>query len=138
MSEPEWLDRELVIEINKEAVRRTVEPHVVLSVGLIESALSRPINKYMYDGEEGMAVLAAELAMGLVLNHCFQQGNKRTAYFSLVAFLEQNGYDFAPPDYEEVAHTFIALTDADQRDEAFDDLVDLIEQFAAAFEEGEV
>jgi death-on-curing protein len=65
---------------------------------MLESALSRPINKFAY-GETDLAALAAAYAFGLARNHAFVDGNKRAAFASIIVFLGLNGIDFdVPPE----------------------------------------
>lgn len=60
--------------------------------GLIESALARPLASFgdrnLYDSPFKRA---AALAEGLVLNHGFVDGNKRTAMYAMAAWLEREG-----------------------------------------------
>ena len=63
--------------------------------GLLESALSRPINRWNY-GESDLAVLAAAYAFGIVKNHPFVDGNKRASFTALMVFLRINKIAFAP------------------------------------------
>jgi len=61
----------------------------VLNEGLLRSALARPRNAAQYENAEGPEQ-AAYLFHGLLMNHGFVQGNKRTAYLALEWFLEMN------------------------------------------------
>jgi death-on-curing protein len=56
---------------------------------LLESALARPIHAACYEGADGVRQ-AAYLFQGLMMNHGFVQGNKRTAYAMLEWFLHEN------------------------------------------------
>ena len=47
-----------------------------------------------------MVVLAAALLAGIVQNHPFIEGNKRTALVAARALLIRNGYDIEAPDEE--------------------------------------
>ncbi|CAN5702201.1 type II toxin-antitoxin system death-on-curing family toxin [soil metagenome] len=58
---------------------------------LIESALSRPRNAAVYANADIIAQ-AATLLFGLIKNHPWLGGNKRTATTLLRRFLELNGY----------------------------------------------
>lgn len=58
---------------------------------LLESALARPQNHYAY-GETDTFQLAASYAEAISRNHAFVDGNKRTAFYVAVDFLEQNGF----------------------------------------------
>jgi death-on-curing protein len=57
--------------------------------GLLESALARPLHAACYDDADGIRQ-AAYLFHGLLMNHGFVQGNKRTAYAMLEWFLRSN------------------------------------------------
>jgi death on curing protein len=61
----------------------------VLNEGLLRSALDRPRNAASYEDADAIKQ-AAYLFQGLLMNHGFAQGNKRTAYTALEWFLEFN------------------------------------------------
>lgn len=61
----------------------------VLHEGLLKSALARPRNAAAYENADGLRQ-AAYLCHGLLTNHGFAQGNKRTAYLALEWFLAAN------------------------------------------------
>ena len=65
--------------------------------GAIDSALARPQNLAAY-GEPDAAQLAAAYAFGLVRNHGFADGNKRTGWLAAELFLALNGYRFVCDD----------------------------------------
>jgi death on curing protein len=65
--------------------------------GAIESALARPQNLAAY-GEPDAAILPAAYAFGLVKNHGFADGNKRTGWLAAELFLALNGYRFICDD----------------------------------------
>lgn len=58
--------------------------------GLLDSALNRPRNLHAY-GAPDLFALAASYASGIVRNHPFLDGNKRTAFACACVFLEDNG-----------------------------------------------
>lgn len=60
---------------------------------LLESALNRPKNRFLYDAEADLFSLAASYGFGLAKNHSLHDGNKRIAYAVIGAFLKFNGYD---------------------------------------------
>jgi death on curing protein len=62
----------------------------VRDLGLLESALARPRNAAAYEGAS-LARQAATLLWGIVRNHPFIDGNKRTGYVATQAFLRANG-----------------------------------------------
>jgi death-on-curing protein len=71
-------------------------------VNLLESALRRPINKWNYQKPEpDLAELAAAYIWGIVRNHPFVDGNKRTAYVVFRSFLMMNGWDVSATQDEK-------------------------------------
>ena len=58
---------------------------------LIESALSRPKHAAMYENNNVIRQ-AATLCFGLIKNHPWNGGNKRTATYLTQIFLELNGF----------------------------------------------
>lgn len=71
--------------------------------GLLESAVARPQHLVAYGGDPSLFDLAASLCVGLVQNHPFVDGNKRTALLAARAFLFLNDVVFEPEQAEEVA-----------------------------------
>ena len=79
--------------------------------GLLASALARPKNLLAYsEAEPDLPVLAASYAFGIIRNHPFIDGNKRTGYVVRRTFLRLNGADIeASP--EDKYTTFLKLAD---------------------------
>ncbi len=73
--------------------------------GGLESALARAANLLAY-GEPDMAELAAAMAWGLIRNHPFNDGNKRTSLVTMELFLELNGLALEADDAECVTMFF--------------------------------
>ncbi len=96
MSEPKWIGFAQVCRIHDEQLVLFNGPSGLRDLGLLESALDRPRNKYAY-GERDIATLAAAYAFGITRNHPFIDGNKRTAFLTTMIFLERNQFAFAPP-----------------------------------------
>lgn len=59
--------------------------------GLLDSALDRPVNLLHYEECADLARLAAAYAAGIIQNHPFVDGNKRTAFMAAYIFLDRNG-----------------------------------------------
>jgi death-on-curing protein len=98
VSEPIWLDTSFVLDVHAEQLALFGGADGVRDLGLLESALGRPLNKFAY-GETGLAALAAAYAFGIGRNHPFVDGNKRAAFASIIVLLGLNGVDFdAPPE----------------------------------------
>jgi death on curing protein len=102
MSEPEWLDTTIVLDVHAEQLALFGGAEGVRDVGLLESALARPLNKFAY-GETDLAALAAAYAFGIARNHPFVDGNKRAAFASIIVFLGLNEIDFDVPPEEATA-----------------------------------
>jgi death on curing protein len=96
MKEPEWLDLAIVLDFHSEQLSLFGGADGVRDLGLLESALARPINKFAY-GETALAALAAAYGFGIARNHAFVDGNKRTALASMIVFLGLNGMDLDAP-----------------------------------------
>ena len=96
MREPEWLDINIMLDVHAEQLALFGGPDGVRDLGLLESALARPVNKYAY-GETDLPSLAAAYGFGIAKNHPFVDGNKRAAFAAIVVFLGLNGIDFMVP-----------------------------------------
>jgi death on curing protein len=98
VSEPISLDTSFVLDVHAEQLALFGGADGVRDLGLLESALGRPLNKFTY-GKTGLAALAAAYAFGIARNHPFVDGNKRAAFASIIVLLGLNGVDFdAPPE----------------------------------------
>ncbi len=115
MKEPLWLDVNIVLDIHSEQLALFGGPEGVRDLGLLESALARPRNRFAYK-ETGLAALAGAYAFGFARNHPFVDGNKGAAFAALIVFLGLNGIDFMVPPAEATA-IFLALA-AGELDEA--------------------
>lgn len=75
----------------------------IRDIELLHSAIERPKaafgGKYLY---ESVLKMGAAILQSLVKNHPFIDGNKRTAFFSTLRFLEKNGLKFSFIDKEIV------------------------------------
>lgn len=71
---------------------------------MLGSALARPQQLHTY-GKPTAQELAASYAYGIVKNHPFVDGNKRTGFVLAVAFLERNGVPFTASEAEAVIQT---------------------------------
>ncbi|MGM4989996.1 type II toxin-antitoxin system death-on-curing family toxin [Tardiphaga sp. 841_E9_N1_2] len=93
MSEPVWLDVEILIDLHSEQLALFGGPEGIRDQGMLESALGRPVNKFAY-GETDLAALAAAYVFGIARNHPFVDGNKRAAFGAMIVFLGLNEIDF--------------------------------------------
>jgi death on curing protein len=102
VTEPRWLDTTIVLDVHAEQLALFGGADGIRDLGLLESALARPINKYGY-GASDLAALAAAYAFGIARNHPFVDGNKRAAFASIIVFLGLNGFDLDAPQAEATA-----------------------------------
>jgi death on curing protein len=91
MNEPEWIGYEVVLAIQSEQLAEHGGSEGIRDQGLLESALARPKNLYHYSADVTLSQLAAAYALGIIRNHPFIDGNKRTAWIVCAVFLELNG-----------------------------------------------
>ena len=99
-----WLSRELVLAVHDEQLAEHGGATGVRDEGLLESALARPLNRTGY-GDPDIAELAAVYALGLIKNHPFIDGNKRSGYVALELFIRLNGLRFPISDADAVIMT---------------------------------
>ena len=107
MKEPAWITREECLAIHDMMLAQHGGRAGVRDEGLPESALSKPQNLFAY-GSPSHAELAASYASGIILNHPFVDGNKRTGFLMAAVFLETNGYLLTATE-ESVVENTLAL-----------------------------
>jgi death-on-curing protein len=86
-----WLGVEVVLGVHTRQIAEHGGPSGVRDRALLESALARPRHLAAY-GDPDPCDLAAAYAEGIVRNHPFVDGNKRTAWVAARLFLADNGY----------------------------------------------
>lgn len=86
-----WVVAEVVYAVHDRQLAEHGGLDGVRDRGAVESALARPQNLAAY-GDPDAAALAAAYAYGLLRNHGFADGNKRTAWVIARSFLADNGY----------------------------------------------
>lgn len=92
MIEPIWVKESVVIAIHSRQLAEHGGIDGIRDKGLLESALFRPKNKFCYENPS-IFELAAAYGYGIVKNHPFMDGNKRTSYIVTRTFLKLNSYD---------------------------------------------
>jgi death on curing protein len=107
MSEPIWIEDELVLAIHDRLLVEHGGGAGVRDESLLQSALSRPLNHMAYASSD-IIELAAKYTAGIVQNHPFVDGNKRTGFVIGVLFLELNGYRFTASE-EAAAQAVLEL-----------------------------
>ena len=121
MSEPIWIDEELVLAIHDRLPVDHGGGAGVRDESLLQSALARPLNHIAYAGSD-IIELAAKYTAGIVQNHPFVDGNKRTGFVIGVLFLELNGYRFTASE-EAAAQAVIELAAGTMDEKAFSEFL---------------
>ena len=78
-------------------------------MGFLQSALARPQQLRAYGDNPDIIDVAAAYIAGIVRNHPFVDGNKRTGFLVGVLFLELNGPHFTATE-ESAAQAILSLT----------------------------
>ena len=115
MRDPVWVDREDCLAIHEKLIERFGGLQGIRDEGLLDSALNKPLHVFNY-GKPTIFELAASYALGIVKNHPFLDGNKRTGFVAAALFIEANGFSFQATEEEAVLET-LALA-AGERAEA--------------------
>ncbi len=99
MSAWRWVREDIVYAVHDHQVAEHGGLPGVLNEGSLQAALARPRNLAVY-GKPDAAALAASYAYGLIRNHPFADGNKRTAWVVARLFLAHNKFrlQFEPVD----------------------------------------
>jgi death on curing protein len=88
-----WLTRDMVAAFHRESIARFGGAEGIRDEGLLLSALARPENILAYEPNADPFRLAAAYCHGIVKNHPFVDGNKRTGTLCTVVFLALNGLE---------------------------------------------
>jgi death on curing protein len=110
-----WLAYEAVLIYHDLQISEHGSAEGLRDDGGLRSALARPENLAAY-GDPDLFDLAAAYARGIVQNHPFVDGNKRTAFVAAVSFLDLNGQEVSAQE-AEAAVVFLRLA-AGELDEA--------------------
>jgi death-on-curing protein len=111
VNEPTWIRQDVVLAMHEEALLLHGGPEGVRDLGLLESALARARNLFVYpEDPPSRPRLAASYAKGIVANHPFVDGNKRTAFTVSLTFLRLNGLEVTASKGDRVI-TFWSLAE---------------------------
>lgn len=117
MKEPIWLAKEALILLHRESLRQFGGADGLRDEGLLDSALGRPLNRFVNEGERDLCRLAAAYAKGIAQNHPFMDGNKRAALAAAGVFLMLNGLEIAAePGMVTVAMLDLAAGDMSEEE----------------------
>lgn len=120
--EPVWIPRAAIEAAHSDLIRVHGGQDGLRDAGLLESALARPRQRWSFDPECDLASLAASLGYGIVKNHPFLDGNKRTGFVAMNMFLVVNGSEVETPE-PDVVLTILQVADGSLNEEGLADWV---------------
>jgi death-on-curing protein len=108
VKEPIWIDERDALALHDRLLALHGGAQGVRDDGLLKSALARAQQMHAYADAPNMIDMAAAYTAGIVRNHPFIDGNKRTGFVVGVLFLELNGYSFTASE-EDAAQAVLKL-----------------------------
>jgi death on curing protein len=93
MKQPRWISRKALLYLHSSSLATFGGSTGIRDEGLLDSALARAQNRFLYDPDSDICELAASYGFGIAKNHPFVDGNKRAAFQSVGLFLSINGYE---------------------------------------------
>lgn len=106
--EPLWIEERDALAIHGRLMALHGGAVGLRDPGLLQSALVRPRQHHSYAGSPDIIEMAALYTSGIVSNHPFMDGNKRTGFVVGILFLELNGLDFRASE-EDAAQAVMNL-----------------------------
>ena len=116
MRKPVWIDERDALALHDSLLALHGGAAGLRDDGLLKSALARPRQQFAYAESPDIVDMAAAYTWGIVRNHPFIDGNKRTGFVVGILFLELNGYRFTASE-EDAAQAVLELA-AGNLDEA--------------------
>ena len=117
MKEPIWISKAVVLAIHDELLAEYGGASGIRDEALLDSALHRPVNILAYGGGD-LFTLATAYISGILRNHPFVDGNKRTAFVTGGIFLGRNGKTLIASE-EEATEFMLALAGKKITDDDF-------------------
>ena len=112
MTQPVWIDERDALTLHERLLALHGGAEGLRDRTLLESALARRQQHFTYAESPDMFEMAAAYTSGIVRNHPFVDGNKRTGFVVGILFLELNGYRFAASE-QEAAQAVLGLASGD-------------------------
>jgi death-on-curing protein len=106
IDKPKWLDLRDALAIHDRQIARYGGSSGVRDQALLESALARSQNLFAY-GTPSLVEMTAACATGIIKNHPFVDGNKRTGFVAAVLFLEYNAVKVVASESDATAATLV-------------------------------
>ena len=117
MKTPVWISKSVALAMHEELLAEHGGLSGIRDEALLDSALARPQNIYSF-GSTDLFTLAAAYISGIVRNHPFIDGNKRTAFMTGYVFLGRNGKELIA-DEAEATQIMLALAGSKVSEEDF-------------------
>jgi death on curing protein len=105
---PVWIDERDALALHDRLLALHGGAAGVRDDGLLKSALARPQQHFAYAEKPDIIEMATAYTAGVVRNHPFVDGNKRTGFVMGILFLELNGYRFTASE-EDATQAVLAL-----------------------------
>jgi len=116
--EPLWLSLGEVLAFHERLLAEFGGSAGVRDESLLESALGRPKNLFAYR-KPSMFELAASYALGVVKNHPFIDGNKRTGFMAAYTFLGKHQWELVASEPDATLETLrLAANDCSETEYA--------------------
>jgi death-on-curing protein len=117
VKEPIWLRKDLVLAVHERLLAEHGGSSGIRDEGLLDSALGRAQNLFAY-GNETIFELGSAYACGIIKNHPFIDGNKRTGFMAAYLFLARNGYELTAAESDVVLKT-LSVAEGTMTDEEY-------------------
>jgi death-on-curing protein len=109
-----WLREDVAVAVHGEQIAEHGGSSGIRDAGLLSSALARVHHRAAYR-ESTVFDLAAAYAFGIVSNHPFVDGNKRTGLLAAYVFLDLNGWELTASETEAVTAVLaLAVNEIDE------------------------
>jgi len=109
VTEPVWLQSRLVLALHDMLIAEHGGSSGIRDRKLLDSALARPTNLFNYE-HPALPILAASYAAGIIGNHPFVDGNKRTGFAAAATFLDRNGVELTASEAQAAQMTIDLAT----------------------------
>jgi death on curing protein len=116
VNEPIWVDERDALAVHDRLLALHGGAAGLRHEALLKSALARARQLFAYAEAPDLIDMATAYTSGIIRNHPFIDGNKRTGFVAGILLLELNGYSFTASE-EEAAQAVLGL-DAESLDEA--------------------
>ena len=91
----------MILAVHDEQIAENGGGAGIRDLGLLASAMARPLHLYSYESPT-IVELAAAYAVGIIRDHPFVDGNKRTGFLAAYIFLAMHGLKLSAPETEVV------------------------------------